>query len=141
MKRKASAEWQGGLKDGKGTISTDSSVLSDTQYSFSTRFENGVGTNPEELIAAAHAGCFSMALSGQLGNAGMTAESIKTTATVTLDKTDSGFAITTVHLDVTARIPGAEQAAFETAANNAKAGCPVSKLLNAEITMDAKLEA
>lgn len=141
MKRKASAEWQGGLKDGKGTISTDSSVLSDTQYSFSTRFENGVGTNPEELIAAAHAGCFSMALSGQLGNAGMTAESINTTATVTLDKTDSGFAITTVHLDVTARIPGAEQAAFETAANNAKAGCPVSKLLNAEITMDAKLEA
>lgn len=141
MKRKASAEWQGGLKDGKGTISTDSSVLSDTQYSFSTRFENGAGTNPEELIAAAHAGCFSMALSGQLGNAGMTAESINTTATVTLDKTDSGFAITTVHLDVTARIPGAEQAAFETAANNAKAGCPVSKLLNAEITMDAKLEA
>ncbi len=141
MKRKASAEWQGGLKDGKGTISTDSTVLSDTQYSFSTRFENGVGTNPEELIAAAHAGCFSMALSGQLGNAGMTAESINTTATVTLDKTDSGFAITAVHLDVAARIPGAEQAAFETAANNAKAGCPVSKLLNAEITMDAKLES
>ena len=141
MKRKASAEWRGGLKDGKGTISTDSTVLSGTQYSFSTRFENGVGTNPEELIAAAHAGCFSMALSGQLGNAGMTAESINTTATVTLDKTDSGFAITAVHLDVTARIPGAEQAAFETAANNAKAGCPVSKVLNAEITMDAKLES
>jgi len=141
MKRKASAVWQGGLKDGKGTISTDSGVLENTQYSFSTRFEDGKGTNPEELIAAAHAGCFSMALSGQLGNAGMTAESINTTATVTLEKTDAGFTITKVHLDVTARIPGAEQAAFETAANNAKAGCPISRLLKAEITMDAKLEA
>jgi lipoyl-dependent peroxiredoxin len=141
MKRKASAVWQGGLKDGKGTISTDSGVLADTQYSFSTRFEDGIGTNPEELIAAAHAGCFSMALSGQLGNAGMTAESINTTATVTLEKTDAGFTITKVHLDVTARIPGAEQAAFETAANNAKAGCPISRLLKAEITLDAKLEA
>ena len=141
MKRKASAVWQGGLKDGKGTISTDSGVLEQTQYSFSTRFEEGKGTNPEELIAAAHAGCFSMALSGQLGNAGMTAESINTTATVTLEKTDAGFTITKVHLDVTARIPGAEQAAFETAANNAKAGCPISRLLKAEITMDAKLEA
>ncbi len=139
MKRKASAVWQGGLKDGKGTISTDSGVLAETQYSFSTRFEDGIGTNPEELIAAAHAGCFSMALSGQLGNAGMTAESINTTATVTLEKTDAGFTITKVHLDVTARIPGAEQAAFETAANNAKAGCPISRLLKAEITMDAKL--
>jgi len=141
MKRKASAVWQGGLKDGKGTISTDSGVLEQTQYSFSTRFEDGKGTNPEELIAAAHAGCFSMALSGQLGNAGMTAESINTTATVTLEKTDAGFTITKVHLDVTARIPGAEQAAFETAANNAKAGCPISRLLKAEITMDARLEA
>ena len=141
MKRKASAVWQGGLKDGKGTISTDSGVLNQTQYSFSTRFEDGIGTNPEELIAAAHAGCFSMALSGQLGNAGMTAESINTTATVTLEKTDAGFTITKVHLDVTARIPGAEQAAFETAAHNAKAGCPISRLLKAEITMDAKLEA
>ncbi len=141
MKRKASAVWQGGLKDGKGTISTDSGVLAQTQYSFSTRFEDGVGTNPEELIAAAHAGCFSMALSGQLGSAGMTAESINTTATVTLEKTDAGFTITKVHLDVTARIPGAEQAAFETAANNAKAGCPISRLLKAEITMDAKLAA
>ena len=141
MKRKASAVWQGGLKDGKGTISTDSGVLSSTQYSFSTRFEEGKGTNPEELIAAAHAGCFSMALSGQLGNAGLTAESINTTATVTLEKTDAGFTITKVHLDVTARIPGAEQAAFETAANNAKAGCPISRLLKAEITMDARLEA
>jgi lipoyl-dependent peroxiredoxin len=141
MKRKASAVWKGGLRDGKGTISTDSGVLSNTQYSFSTRFEQGVGTNPEELIAAAHAGCFSMALSGQLGNAGMTAESINTTATVTLDKTDAGFTITAIHLDVRARIPGADKQAFETAANNAKAGCPVSRLLNAQITMDAKLEA
>ena len=140
MKRKASAEWQGGLKDGKGTISTDSGVLSNTQYSFSTRFEDGIGTNPEELIAAAHAGCFSMALSGQLGNASMVAESIRTTAAVTLDKTDAGFTITEVHLTVKARIPGADRAAFETAANNAKAGCPVSRLLNAKITMDAELE-
>ncbi|MGI8653625.1 MAG: OsmC family protein [Pyrinomonadaceae bacterium] len=141
MKRKASAVWKGGIKDGKGIISTDSGVLSETQYSFSTRFEEGKGTNPEELIAAAHAGCFSMALSGQLGEAGLTAESINTTAAVTLDKTADGFAITAVHLDVTAKIPGANQQAFETAANNAKAGCPVSKLLNAKITMDAKLEA
>jgi osmotically inducible protein OsmC len=141
MKRKASAVWKGGLKDGKGTISTDSSVLSDTQYSFSTRFEQGVGTNPEELIAAAHAGCFAMALSAQLGDAGLTAERIRTTASVTLDKTEAGFTITAVHLDVTAKIPGADQHAFETAANNAKTGCPVSKVLNAQITMDAKLEA
>lgn len=141
MKRKASAVWEGGLKDGKGRISTTSRVLSNTQYSFSTRFEEGIGTNPEELIAAAHAGCFSMALSGQLGNAGMTAESINTTATVTLDKTEAGFTITAVHLDVTAKIPGAEQQAFETAANNAKAGCPVSRLLNAQITMEARLES
>lgn len=140
MRRKASAVWNGGLKDGKGTISTDSGVLSDTQYSFSTRFEDGKGTNPEELIAAAHAGCFSMALSGQLGQAGLTAESINTTATVRLEKTDSGFAITSVHLEVKARVPGADQQAFETAANNAKAGCPVSKVLNAEITMEASLE-
>lgn len=141
MKRNASAEWNGGLKDGKGTISTDSGVLNDTQYSFSTRFEDGIGTNPEELVAAAHAGCFSMALSGQLGNAGMTAESINTTATVTLDKVEDGFAITTVHLEVKAKIPGADQGAFMTAANNAKAGCPISKLLKAEITMNATLES
>ena len=140
MKRKASAVWQGGLKDGKGTISTDSGVLSGTQYSFSTRFENGVGTNPEELIGAAHAGCFSMALSGQLGNANLVAESINTTATVTMDKTEAGFTITEVHLDVRARIPGASQDAFMTAANNAKAGCPISRLLNAKITMEATLE-
>ena len=141
MKRKASAVWQGGLKEGRGTISTDSGVLSNTQYSFSTRFEDGVGTNPEELIGAAHAGCFSMALSGQLGTAGLTAESINTTATVTMDKTEAGFTITEVHLDVRASIPGATKEAFETAANNAKAGCPISRLLNAKITMDASLEA
>lgn len=141
MKRKASAVWKGGLKDGTGSISTQSGVLSDTQYSFSTRFEEGIGTNPEELIAAAHAGCFSMALSGQLGNAGVTAENISTSATVTLEKTDAGFTVTKVHLDVTARIPGGDQQTFETAANNAKAGCPISRLLKAEITMDARLEA
>jgi osmotically inducible protein OsmC len=140
MKRNGSAVWRGGLKDGKGTVSTDSGVLSNTQYSFSTRFEDGKGTNPEELIAAAHAGCFSMALSGQLGNAGMTAEQIQTTASVSLDKTDGGFAITAIHLDVRAKIPGADKQAFETAANNAKSGCPVSKVLNATITMDATLE-
>ena len=141
MRRKASAVWEGGIRDGKGRISTDSTVLSDTRYSFSTRFEEGVGTNPEELIAAAHAGCFSMALSGQLGNAGLTAESIRTTATVRLEKIEGGFPITSVHLDVAARIPGADDEKFRTAANNAKAGCPVSKVLNAEITMEARLEA
>ena len=141
IKRTGSAVWNGGLKDGKGVVSTSSGALKDTQYSFGTRFEEGAGTNPEELIAAAHAGCFSMALSGQLGNAGMTAESIRTTATVSLEKLESGFAITKIHLDTVARIPGADQAAFETAAQNAKAGCPVSKLFNAEITMDARLEA
>jgi len=141
MKRKASAVWKGGLKDGKGSISTDSGVLSDTQYSFSTRFEDGIGTNPEELIGAAHAGCFSMALSGQLGNAGMTAESINTTATVTMEKTDAGFTVTEVHLDVTAKIPDASEEAFNIAANNAKTGCPISRLLNAKITMNAKLES
>ena len=140
MKRTASAVWQGDLKAGKGSITTASGVLSQTQYSFSTRFENGVGTNPEELIAAAHAGCFSMALSGQLGAAGLTAESIHTTATVTMEKTDAGFTITASHLDVTAKIPGATAEAFGTAAGNAKAGCPISRLLNATITMDAKLE-
>ena len=140
MLRKASAVWNGSIKEGGGKITTDSSVLSDTQYSFSTRFEDGIGTNPEELIAAAHAGCFSMALSGQLGAAGMTADSINTTAAVRLEKLEDGFAITKVHLDVTAKIPGADKDAFMTAANNAKAGCPISKLLKAEITMDAKLE-
>ena len=140
MLRKASAEWKGSIKEGGGTISTESGVLRHTQYSFSTRFEDGIGTNPEELIAAAHAGCFSMALSGQLGAAGLTADSINTTAAVRLEKLDSGFAITKIHLDVTAKIPGADDDAFQTAAANAKAGCPISKLFNAEITMDAKLE-
>jgi osmotically inducible protein OsmC len=140
MKRKASAVWTGGLKDGRGAVSTESGVLKETQYSFSTRFENGVGTNPEELIGAAHAGCFSMALSGQLGAAGMTAESIKTTATVSLDKLEAGFAITGIHLDLTAKIPGADAAAFQKAAAAAKEGCPVSKALKVPITMDAKLE-
>ena len=140
MDRKASAHWSGGLKDGKGTITSPSGVLNNTPYSFAKRFENEPGTNPEELIAAAHAGCFSMALSGQLGAAGMTAQSIDTTATVTLEKLDSGFAITKIHLDVTVKIPGADQAKFDQAAKNAKEGCPVSKVLKAAtITMDAKL--
>jgi osmotically inducible protein OsmC len=141
MQRKGSAVWRGGLRDGKGAVSTESGVLSDTQYSFATRFEDGKGTNPEELIAAAHAGCFSMALSKQLEDAGMKAEEIRTTAAVRLEKTDAGFSITKIHLDVSARIPGGDQSAFETATNNAKAGCPVSRVLNAEITMDARLES
>lgn len=141
MTRTASAHWAGGLKDGKGTVSTASGVLSNTQYSFATRFENGAGTNPEELIAAAHAGCFSMALSAQLGNAGMTAESIDTKAALTLEKTDAGFTITAIHLDVTVKIPGADQAKFDEATQNAKKGCPVSRVLNANITMDTHLEA
>jgi osmotically inducible protein OsmC len=139
MVRKASAVWNGSLKEGKGTISTESKVLSNAQYSFSTRFENGIGTNPEELIAAAHAGCFSMALSAQLGNAGITPESIETTAAVTLEKMEAGFTVTKIHLDVTAKIPGADAGAFEKAAQDAKAGCPISRLLKAEITMTAKL--
>ena len=141
MERKASAVWQGNLKGGKGTISTASGALSNTQYSFSTRFENGVGTNPEELIAAAHAGCFSMALSAQLGEAGLTADRIDTTATVTMEKTAAGFTVTASHLDLRAKIPGANQAAFDKAAGDAKAGCPISRLLNAKITMTATLEA
>lgn len=140
IKKKGSAVWKGGLKDGKGTVSTESGVLKEAQYGFNTRFENGPGTNPEELLGAAHAGCFSMALSAQLGEAGMKAESINTTATVSLEKVEGGFAITAVHLDLTAKIPGADKAAFEKAANNAKAGCPVSKLFNAKITLDAKLQ-
>lgn len=140
INRKASAVWNGSIKEGQGRISTDSGVLKDTQYSFSTRFEDGIGTNPEELIAAAHAGCFSMALSGQLTNAGHAPESINTSATVTMEKTDAGFTITKVHLDVNAKVPGIDAAGFETAANNAKAGCPISRLLKAEITMTATLE-
>src|SRR5216684_6723437 len=139
MKRTASAVWTGDLKQGEGTLSTQSGVLKDTPYSFSTRFENGIGTNPEELIAAAHAGCFSMALSGQLGNANLTASEIATTATVTLEKGAAGFAVTKVHLVVEADVPGASQEQFATAAAAAKAGCPISKLLNAEITMEARL--
>lgn len=141
IKRNGSAHWQGGLLDGKGTVSTASGVLSNTQYSFKTRFENGIGTNPEELIGAAHAGCFSMALSKQLEDAGMKAESIDTTATVSFDKVDGGFAIVEIHLDLTARIPGADQRKFEQAAEAAKAGCPVSKLFNnnTKITLAAKL--
>ena len=141
MTRKATAHWAGGLKDGKGTISTQSSVLNNTQYSFSTRFENGIGTNPEELIAAAHAGCFSMALSAELGKNGMTAESIDTSAALTMEKTDAGFTITAVHLDVKVKIPGAEQEKFDAAAEGAKKGCPVSRVLNAAITMTATLES
>ena len=141
IKKSASAAWSGGLKDGKGSISTQSGVLDATQYGFNTRFENGPGTNPEELIGAAHAGCFTMALSGKLGEAGMTAKHLATTATVTLDKVDGGFAITAVHLQLVAQIPGASQEAFDACAQDAKANCPVSKLLNAKITLDARLEA
>src|SRR4051812_36886337 len=141
MKRSASAEWRGGLKDGKGEITTDSGVLSKTQYSFGTRFEQGKGTNPEELIAASHAGCFAMALSAQLGEAGLTAETIQVTATVSLDKIESGWTVTESALKLTAKIPGANREAFDKAANNAKAGCPISKLLNAKITLDATLES
>jgi osmotically inducible protein OsmC len=140
MIRKASAEWKGGLKDGKGTVSMESGALSNAPYSFSTRFENAKGTNPEELVAAAHAGCFSMALSAELGRAGITPESIRTTAAVTLEKVGDGFSVTSSDLDVTARIPGGDRAAFQKAADAAKAGCPISKLLNAKITMNAKFE-
>jgi osmotically inducible protein OsmC len=141
MERTASAVWNGGLKDGKGTVSTHSGVLNNTQYSFSTRFENGVGTNPEELIAAAHAGCFTMALSAQLGQANLTAESLETTAAVKFEKTDQGFTVTAIHLTTRAKVPGATAAAFDTAAQNAKNGCPISRLFqgNTEITLDAKL--
>jgi osmotically inducible protein OsmC len=141
MQRKASAVWQGGIKDGKGHITTDSNVLSATPYSFSTRFEGVPGTNPEELIAAAHAGCFSMALSLMLGEVDIRPERIDTTAAVTLEKTEDGFSITKVHLDVHVRAPGADRAKFEAAAAKAKAGCPVSKVLNAAITMNARLAA
>src|SRR4030081_1197854 len=140
MQRKASAEWKGGLKDGKGTVSSASGILSDTPYSFTTRFENAPGTNPEELIAAAHAACFSMALSAQLGGVNLTPESISTAATLTMEKLDAGWTITAVQLDVTARVPKADEAAFRKAAEDAKKGCPVLKVLNANITMNAKLK-
>jgi osmotically inducible protein OsmC len=137
MIRNGSAVWNGNLKDGKGTVSTPSGVLKDSQYSFKTRFEDGIGTNPEELLAAAHAGCFSMALSNTLGQHGLTADKIETTAALTMEN----LTITKVHLDVTATIPGADADAFQTAAKEAKEGCPVSRLFKAEITMDAKLIA
>ncbi len=139
IKRSGHAVWRGGLKDGKGTVSTDSGILKDTPYDFKKRFENDPGTNPEELIAAAHAACFSMALSLALGQEGMTAESIDTRATVTLEQVAGGFAVTSSHLDTTVRIPGADRAKFEKAAEGAKSGCPISKLLNAKITMEARL--
>jgi len=140
MQRKASAIWKGGLKDGKGSVSSASTVLNNTPYSFSTRFENTPGTNPEELIAAAHAACFSMALSAQLGTANLTPSSIETSATLTMEKLEPGWTITAIHLDVVGKVPGADDAKFQELAGNAKAGCPVSKVLNAKITMDAKLE-
>src|ERR1017187_9224246 len=141
MKRSASAVWAGSLKDGKGTISTESGVLSQTPYSFSTRFESARGTNPEELVAAAHAGCFSMALSAELGNASITPKSIHTTANLTMKRLEAGWTVTAIHLDVNARIPRGDKARFEAAANAAKAGCPISRLLNAKITMETRLSA
>lgn len=140
MKRTASAVWTGGLKNGKGILSTQSGILSKVQYGFKTRFEDGPGTNPEELIAAAHAGCFSMALAAQLEAAGMTATSLHTWAAVALEKVDDGYSISAVHLDLVANIPGADPASFEKIANEAKQACPVSRLLNARITLAAKLE-
>lgn len=140
MKRTASAVWSGGLKDGQGKISTESGVLADAQYSFGTRFEEGKGTNPEELIAAAHAGCFSMALSAEIGKAGKTPEKIETEAAVTLLKTDAGFTVTEVHLKVKAKVPGWDPQSFKTVAQTAKEGCPISRLLKAEITLETRLE-
>jgi lipoyl-dependent peroxiredoxin len=140
MKRKASAVWHGDLKSGKGSISTESGTLSQVQYSFSTRFENGVGTNPEELIAAAHAGCFTMALSFALGSAGHPATSIETTATLTLENLpEKSWTVTAIHLDTTASVPGVDAAAFAQFAAGAKANCPISRLLNTATTLDAKL--
>lgn len=139
--KKAWAVWRGGIKDGGGTISTETGVLKEAPYGFKSRFEDGPGTNPEELIGAAHAGCFSMALSLMLGEAGLKPEQIDTHAAVTLEKSAGGFDITAIHLTVVARIPGADQAKFEEIANKAKAGCPVSKVLRANIAMDAKLES
>ncbi|HKW24543.1 MAG TPA: OsmC family protein [Terriglobales bacterium] len=140
MQRRASAEWKGSLKEGSGSVSSSSGVFSKTPFSFGTRFGDQPGTNPEELIAAAHAGCFSMALSAQLGTANLTPESIRTNATLTLEKLDSGWTITAVHLDVVGKVPKADAATFQKLADAAKTGCPVSKVLNAKITMNAKLE-
>ena len=141
MQRTANAKWQGDLRTGTGSISTASHTLSETPYSFHSRFEEGKGTNPEELLAAAHAGCFTMALSNQLAEAGLKAESLETTCTITLGKTDDGFGITESHLELKARVPGASQEAFDTATAQAKAGCPVSKLYNTTITLNAHLES
>jgi osmotically inducible protein OsmC len=140
MQRKATATWKGNLKDGKGTISTESGVLKQTQYSFNTRFENGKGTNPEELLAAAHAGCFAMALSNELGKAGMNPTSLDATATISLDKVSDGFSITKSHIDLIADIPNADKAKFEAAVKAAEKGCPVSKLFKAEVSVTAKLK-
>lgn len=139
MNRTGKARWFGGLKDGKGTLTTETNTLSNTPYSFSARFKDGSGTNPEELIAAAHAGCFTMDLSGRLGAANMVPEELDTTATLTMEKTDKGFTITKIHLDVKAKIPGGDVYEFQTAVGRAKEGCPVSRLLNADITVDAQL--
>ncbi|MBV8553509.1 MAG: OsmC family protein [Acidobacteriaceae bacterium] len=140
MDRKAKAQWRGDLMSGTGTISTASGVLSNSQYSFKTRFEQGIGTNPEELLAAAHAGCFSMALSLMLQNEGLKADSIETTCTISLEKEGEGFAIKRSHLDLKAKIPGASEEAFQRATQAAKEGCPVSKLFDTEITLNAQLE-
>jgi osmotically inducible protein OsmC len=139
-KTSGSAVWSGGIKDGKGAISTKSGALKDYPYGFGSRFEGKPGSNPEELIGAAHAACFTMALSLILGEAKLTAEKMETTAEVTLDKVEGGFAITAVHLSLKGKVPGADQAKFTELANKAKAGCPVSKLLKADITLDVKLE-
>ena len=139
MKRTASAQWRGDLKSGSGTVSTASGVLSNSAYSFQTRFEDGKGTNPEELLAAAHAGCFSMALSAQLAQAGLTADSIETSCSISLEKQPDGFAITESHLDLKARVPGATKEAFDTAVQNANVGCPVSKLYKTNITLTSQL--
>lgn len=140
MNRTASAVWNGSLREGKGALTTDSGVLSNTPYSFKTRFENEKGTNPEELIAAAHAGCFTMALSAQLATLQLTPEHLETKATATLEKLDAGWTVTKIHLDLVGRVPGASQASFEQAAASAKANCPISRLLKAEITLSAKLQ-
>jgi osmotically inducible protein OsmC len=141
MQRSAEAQWRGDLKNGVGNISTASGTLSQTPYSFHSRFEHGKGTNPEELLAAAHAGCFTMAVSAQLAQAGLKADSLTTTCKITLDKTDGGFGITESHLEMKAKIPGATKEAFEKATEAAKTGCPVSKLYNTKITLDARLES
>jgi lipoyl-dependent peroxiredoxin len=140
MQRTASAVWSGALKDGKGSISTQSGVLASTPYSFTTRFEGAKGTNPEELIAAAHAGCFTMALSAQLGTMNFTPQNLRTTATLSFEKLDAGWTISKIHLDVAGRVPGISPEAFQNAAQSAKANCPVSRVLKAEITMNASLE-